>query len=219
MGILVFPVIVMLSLGGIYAWSMFVPALQLVYGLSASQTQWIFGGVIASFTVSMLIADRLERKIGLKKIVALSGLLFAVGYLVAAYSGGRFVTLFMGIGFISGIGTGLGYMASLAMAVRKFPEQKGLVSGVVSAGFAGGAIVLTYLADWLLSSGHDVLDVFRWVGILYGVTILLVAFLCPVLNTSNVPATVFQKHTMGGWPCCLPVSLWAPLPGLWLLAT
>jgi MFS transporter, OFA family, oxalate/formate antiporter len=182
MGILIFPVIVMLSLGGIYAWSMFVPALQLVYGLSASQTQWIFGGVIASFTVSMLIADRLERKIGLKKIVALSGLLFAVGYLVAAYSGGRFVTLFMGIGLISGIGTGLGYMASLAMSVRKFPERKGLVSGIVSAGFAGGAIVLTYLTDWLLSSGHDVLDVFRWIGILYGVTILLVAFIMPAIE-------------------------------------
>lgn len=182
MGILVFPVIVMLSLGGIYAWSMFVPALQTVYGLSASQTQWVFGAVIASFTVSMLVADRLERKIGLKKVVALSGVLFAMGYLTASYSHGHFSTLFVGIGLVSGVGTGLGYMASLALAVRKFPERKGLVSGIVSAGFAGGAIVLTYLADWLLDGGHDVLVVFRWVGLLYGATILLVSWLMPSIE-------------------------------------
>ncbi|MBN2743404.1 MAG: MFS transporter [Marinilabiliaceae bacterium] len=193
MMVLIFPVVVMLALGGLYAWSMFVPSLQMVYGITPSQTQWIFGMVIASFTLSMILADRIERRLGLRRIVALAGILFAAGYLLAWLSEGRFSLIFLGIGLVSGIGTGLGYMASLAMAVRRFPHRKGLVSGIVSAGFGGGAVVLTYFSEGLLDAGNDVLIVFRLIGLIYGAAILLVSFLMP--HVDMVPASQSSVST------------------------
>ncbi|MGD9931910.1 MAG: MFS transporter [Mangrovibacterium sp.] len=177
--ILILPVSVMIFLGGIYAWSMFVPPLQHGYGLSASQTQWIFGAVIASFTTSMIGADKLLQKIGFRGMVLAAALLYASGYLMASYSAGHFETIFIGIGLLSGIGTGLGYMSSLSVPVGWFPMRKGLVTGMVSGGFAAGSILLTIWSGWLLDKGTDVLVVFRYIGISYGLLMALIAFALP----------------------------------------
>lgn len=173
------PVLVMVFLGGVYAWSLFVPALKNVYGLSASQTQLIFGVVITSYTTSMLLADKLIHKIGFKGMIFLSSILFFSGYLFASFSDGSLIILLIGIGLLSGTSMGLGYMSSISVPVNWFPRHKGVITGLVSGGFAGGSIVLTLIAGYLLKQGYDVLVVFRYVGYIYGVSLLLIAILLP----------------------------------------
>ncbi len=188
---LVFPVTVMLFLGGIYAWSIFIPGLQTDFGFSASQTQWIFGSVIATFTTSMLVADKLVHRIGYKYLLMLTGLLFGAGYLLASLSGGNFWLIWAGIGIISGVATGFGYMLSLTTAVQRLPDKKGLVTGIVSAGFGGGSIVLTIWGEWLLNAGYNVLQLFLWVGLIYGGLIFIIAFIIPVKgHTAKTAETV-----------------------------
>jgi MFS transporter, OFA family, oxalate/formate antiporter len=182
MAFLIYPVVVMLFLGGVYAWGLFVPVLQQTYSFSASQTQWVFGAVIASFTLSMLLANKLVVKYGYKTTLALSGMLFAAGYLLASFSNGNFLGVFTGIGVLSGVGTGLGYLVSLSSGVRQLPQHKGLVTGIVSAGFGGGSILLTFWAGSMLNNGYDVLSVFRTIGIVYGGTIFLLAVVMPKVS-------------------------------------
>ncbi|MBY0424354.1 MAG: hypothetical protein K2Q22_01855, partial [Cytophagales bacterium] len=51
---------IMLCLGGVYAWSIFVPMLKKQLTYSTSQTQLIVGLTLGVFTVSMIGAGRLE---------------------------------------------------------------------------------------------------------------------------------------------------------------
>ncbi|MGQ9779159.1 MAG: MFS transporter [Bacillota bacterium] len=170
--ILVASIAVLLCIGGIYAWSVFVPPLRTDYGLSAGQAQLIFGATIASFTISMILAGRWQEKIGPRPVAALGGLLFGGGYLLGSFSRGEFLLLLLGIGLIAGAGVGFVYVCPLATCLRWFPERKGLVTGLTVAGFGLGAVLQSAIVETLFGRGMDVLKVFAWIGWVYGALIL-----------------------------------------------
>ena len=180
-------VVVMVCLGGVYAWSIFVPPLKENYGLSTAQTQVIFGLLIAIFTVSMAFGRPLLSRYGPRVVALLAGLVFLSGYALASVSGGRFPLLVAGIGGLAGIATGLGYLVSITVPVAFYPHRKGVVTGVASAGFGAGAIVLSYGAEYLFARGMDVLAVFLVIGLAYGAVIALGAlgFSTPPLSDSR----------------------------------
>ena len=184
--------IIMLCLGSVYAWSVFVPGLKSDFGFFTTQTQIIFGTLIATFTLTMILAGRLYKKFGANLLTVLSALFFSSGYLIAGFSEGKVLFVFLGIGVLAGIGTGFGYLVSLTNPVRWFPEKKGLVTGISTAGFGLGAIVLTWLTKMLFESGSDVLKIFKLIGFSYGVVILLLAL---SIKEPGLPTSVTGKPT------------------------
>jgi MFS transporter, OFA family, oxalate/formate antiporter len=179
----------MLCLGGIYAWSVFVPSLKTDYGLSGAQTQLIFGFIIAVFALSMIWAGSLERKIGAKKVAIISAILFFSGYGLAGISSGNFFIILAGIGIFSGIATGFGYLMALTIPVKWFPEKKGLIAGIAAAGFGGGAVVVTLIAESLFSAGFNALNIFMFIGVGFGIVLMVMAMFYsdPVKKTTAVP--------------------------------
>lgn len=165
-------VLVQSCLGGIYAWSEFVPQLNASYGISVAHSQLLFGVSIATFAGAMVWSARLVERLGPRLVASVGGVLFGLGYLVAAFSRGSFPLLLLGVGVLAGIGTGFGYACPLPVCMRWFPKHKGLVTGVAVAGFGGGAVLLSFLADLLMRRGLDVLAVFQWVAIVYAVVML-----------------------------------------------
>lgn len=171
--VLVASIAVQGCLGGIYAWSAFVPGLIANYGLSTAQTQLVFGLLFTFFTVTMVFAGKVLERRGPRWLLISSGLLFFAGYLVAALSGGRFSLMLLGISVLAGAATGIGYVCPISTCVKWFPRQKGLVTGVAVAGFGAGAIVLASVAEAMLESGISVLAIFGWIGLVYGGVILV----------------------------------------------
>jgi len=180
--------IIMLCLGSVYAWSVFVPELKSNYGFTTTHTQLAFGMLIATFTLTMILAGRLERKYKPHVLSILAASFFSSGYLVAGLSKGNIFIVFLGIGVLTGIGTGFGYLVSITNPVKWVPDKKGLVTGICTAGFGLGAVVLTWLTRVLLESGSDVLEIFKLVGVSYGVIILLFSILIkePLLPPSRI---------------------------------
>ncbi len=176
-GLLVLPAVVLIQscLGGLYAWSAFVPPLRADFGYSAAQTQQVFGLAIAVFTLALVLAGRLLAPWGPRRVALLGGVLYACGHLISSASAGRFGWLLTGFGLLSGAGIGFGYVAALTTGIQWFPSRKGLVAGVAVAGFGAGAILLSRLTDALLHNGHTVLAVFRVIGLAYGTVICLAA--------------------------------------------
>lgn len=168
--------VIMLSLGGIYAWSVIVPELIRSYHWTAVQSQLIFGLLIAVFPATMILAGKLQERVSPRFQALLSAVFFGGGYLVSGFSNGNFYIILFGIGVLAGIGTGFGYMTALTVPVKWFPEKKGLITGIVSAGFGLAAVVLTYLIEHALNDGLDVMEIFRRIGLGYGGMILLFAF-------------------------------------------
>jgi OFA family oxalate/formate antiporter-like MFS transporter len=184
----------MLCLGGVYAWSFFVPLLEAQLGFSHTQTQLIIGFSLGFFALSMLFTGSLEKRLGPGKMAFLSTLFLFSGYKLAAISGGSFPLVFFSVSLLTGLGIAFGYVTCLVTPARNFPKFKGLAVGISVAGFGGGAIVLTQLAIGFLSNRPDlsVLQVLDQIGNIYGIFgLLLFAGIWYPFKAEKVPLFEF----------------------------
>src|SRR5574341_316433 len=168
-----------LALGILYAWSVFKK--QLVapiddggFGWTNQQATLPYTVAIAMFAVMMIPAGRLQDKLGPRVVAMTGGLLTACGLIVASFaSPGSPLPAIVGFGLFAGTGFGLGYAASTPAAIKWFPpEKKGLITGLVVAGFGIAPVYISPLAKVLLAS-HGVAMSFRILGVAFAVTATL----------------------------------------------
>lgn len=177
---------VMLCLGSIYNWSTFVPELTDHYALSIFQTQVIFGTLIAVYPLTMIVVGKIQKRNNTKLLALLSGLFFGSGYILASFSNGNFYIILLGIGILGGIGTGIGYLLSLTVPIKWFPNHKGTVTGIATAGFGGGAIIMAAFSNWLLNNEIDILRVFLIIGIVFGGVLIVLSQLFSEPDTQTI---------------------------------
>ncbi|MDO9680412.1 MAG: MFS transporter [Bacteroidales bacterium] len=201
--------IIMLCIGSVYAWSIIASELIDKYGFSAFQSQVIFGTLIAIFPVTMIFVGQLGEKIKHRYFGYISGLLFLLGYLLASYSQGNFILIFIGIGVLTGIATGFGYWVALTSPVQWFPEKKGLITGIAAAGFGLGAVFMSEVSETILSNGNSILQLLKIVGISYGLVIFILSNLifqiqyksdnykAPVKASYLIRSKIFRKLFLG----------------------
>jgi MFS transporter, OFA family, oxalate/formate antiporter len=202
-------IVIQIILGGIYAWSIFVPHLVENKGLNRGQCGSVFGLSIAVFTLAAIAGGRLLSSKG-PRLTALTGsLLFALGYLTASFAGSSYLILLLGISIISGAGIGFGYVCPLSVGMRWFPKRKGLITGVAVAGFGGGAIILSELAEYLLLAGMDVLVLFRWIAIIPGVTLIAASMLLEF-----PPQQADNRKSSTGYNGLRSTSFWLFITGI-----
>lgn len=182
--------ITMLCIGSVYAWSIIASELIRHHGFSGSQSQIIFGMIIAVFPVMMIFVGQLGKRFNHRYLSYTAGILFLLGYVIAGYSQGNFWGIFLGIGVLSGIGTAFGYWVSLTSPVQWFPEKKGLITGIAAAGFGLGAVFMSEIAQMLLDSGFDVLQLLKIVGVCYGIVILVFA---NFIYQNNSPSVTVEE--------------------------
>lgn len=190
-------IVIMLCAGAVYAWSIFVAPLKAEFGYSTTQTQIVFGLIIAVFTLSMLFVNKVLRRYG-PRITAITGVvLFSLGYLVASFSQGNLLWLIVGMSVLSGTGMAFGYVTVLNNLVKWFPHHRGLATGLAVSGFGGGAILLSQIARPLLSLNWAVLDIFRLVGLIYGVLFLAGSLFLTSPAWSRTPSPEARMEMVG----------------------
>ncbi|HAL44781.1 MAG: hypothetical protein A2Y12_20325 [Planctomycetes bacterium GWF2_42_9] len=172
-----------LCLGGVYAWSIFVPELVKNYGYNTAQTQLVFGSTICCVTLVMLFTGKLENKLGPRIMLMISSVIMFSSYFTGSFSGTNFIILLIGCGILSGVAIGFGYLSVLAVSMRWFEDRKGFACGMVVAGYGLGAVLLSFIAQILLNRGWDVMRIFRFVGFVFGVVIFICAMI--ITNPAN----------------------------------
>ena len=200
--VIIAAVVMQACLGGIYAWSAFVPPLHTTFGYSVFQTQLPFGTCICTFTIAAIWTGRLQDRYGPRPLALASAAFLAAGYLLAWLSGhgglaaavgavpgaawlegqgfvrpGNFMLLWGGAGVLGGLGIACGYVVPIATAVKWFPRHKGLVCGLAVAGYGAGAIALSGVVTALLRQGWNVLEIFRVVGLVYAAIVAVAGML------------------------------------------
>ena len=139
-------VLVQLSLGAIYAWSVFTPALKAA-GWTKLDTQVVFSVGLLTFALVMVWAGRALAKWGPRRLAVASGLTLGAGYVLAGILGAtNFWVVTICIGLIGGAGIGIGYVVPIAVGMRWFPDKKGMITGLAVAGFGFGAMAWVKLA-------------------------------------------------------------------------
>jgi MFS family permease len=195
-------IMIQLALGAIYAWSVFTKLLTDPNGLfqfSAQQTAWIFSAGLATFAIVMVLAGKLQVKIGPMKVAMLGGIILGLGYILGGLFGSTFWAQFFFIGILGGAGIGLAYVVPIAVGVKWFPDKKGMITGLAVAGFGFGATIWVKLAgSWFGGLLHTTqlfgLNGVQSVFIIYGIT-----FAVLVLLGSLVMVNPPEGYVPDGW--------------------
>ncbi len=183
--VIVGALLIQLSLGAIYAWSVFAATLA-QSGWSTFETQWPFTAGLVTFALVMVFAGRKLYSFGPRKLSIAGGLILGAGYLLAGISGGEsFWPVVIGIGILGGAGIGLGYVVPIAVGMQWFPDKKGLITGIAVAGFGLGAMIWVKLAG---SWGSLIADY----GI--GTTFIIYGFMFMIIVSIGSVWMVFPEH-------------------------
>jgi MFS transporter, OFA family, oxalate/formate antiporter len=123
-----------------YAFTLFTPGLKQTFAnVPYSQIALIFTLFILFETWPVPLAGYLIDKFGIRRLM----LVGAVGILLGWTLGGTVATTvfhhYICYGVIAGTGAGIIYIATVANAVKWFPDKRGLAAGLTAAGFGGGA--------------------------------------------------------------------------------
>ena len=100
--------------------------------------------------------------------------------------------VYLGCGFIGGIGQGLGYITPVSTLIKWFPDRRGMATGFAIMGFGGGAMIGAPLAVWLMA--HFAIN-----GI---------AGVAPTLVTMGI--IYFVAMTLGAFGFRVPPAGWFP---------
>mgnify|MGYP003338337292 CR=1 FL=1 len=138
-----------LCLGAVYAWSIFKPAVEKVYGATAFQGNLPFMAFLAFFSLTMFFGGSLMERLGPRRLAMAGGLVVGLGWILSGFATSIWI-LVLTYGVIAGSGVGLAYGCPVAMAARWFSDRKGLAVGLVLAGFGGSALVTGRVAGLLI---------------------------------------------------------------------
>jgi len=176
-------------LGSVYAWSVFIPALQRQTGWTRPQLTWAFSIAIACLGLTAALASKLMQRLGPARSVRLSAALFGLGLTGAGLAVGlrSLPLLYCSYGVVGGIGLGLGYVPPVTTLMRWFADRKGLATGLAVGGFGLGALVASFAAEALLRR-LPCSATFLVLGLVYGVALLL-ASSCLRLPDGPAPAS------------------------------
>jgi len=177
-----------LCLGILYGWSVWkaalVPQDKSLYGqpmpginagwtyLDDAEGTWAYAICGFTFALFMIPGGRLQDRYGAKLGATLGGLFLAAGCVVAGLMK-SYLGLVVGFGLLGGIGMGLGYAAATPAAVKWFhSSRRGLIVGLVVAGYGAAAVYISPLADFLIRN-HGLTGSFVGLGLLFAVVVVI----------------------------------------------
>ena len=142
-----------ISIGSVYAWSVYTQPLIKQLGWELSDTQFTFSLAIFILGISAAFLGHFLEKNGPRKSGLLAATFFGIGvagsglavYLESVY------LLYLFYGLFGGIGLGLGYIAPVSTLIKWFPDRRGLATGMAVMGFGFAALlsspVIVYLIE------------------------------------------------------------------------
>src|SRR5205823_11570963 len=98
---------------------------------------------------------------------------------------------------IAGVGAAFVYSGSIATALKWFPDKRGLVSGMIVAGFGGGSALFIPMISHIIRVA-DYRNAFLYSGIVQGILIFVAAQLLrnpgPEFSFSKASRTVLSAR-------------------------
>tara|TARA_Y100000588_G_C14217488_1_gene909487 strand:+ start:288 stop:1487 length:1200 start_codon:yes stop_codon:yes gene_type:complete len=140
-----------LALGSLYAWSVFVAPLEAEFGWTRTQTALVFSIAIVTFAFSNVLAGRIQDVRGPRICAAIGATLVSTAFLLGSFTS-SLPYLYIAFGFVVGLGNGFGYATPIPVGSKWFPDKRGLVVGLMVAGYGGGSAIFGPVANSLIGT-------------------------------------------------------------------
>lgn len=212
-------VITLLLAGLVYAWSVMSKSIAASRpDWSAAQVSMTFTMVMAFFCIGCLIAGILAKKVSPKIYIILSGVLFFVGFMVAAMTGASPALLYLGYGVLCGLGAGFAYNAVMSTMSAWFPDKQGLISGILLMGFGLSAFIIgkVFAAVTPSTGGEEWKATFRVLGIVILVVMVICSFFFVRPDADFVPPTSGKKKEVREPALDINSAQMVKKPAFWL---
>ena len=206
-------VIVQMSLGAVFIYSIYKTPLQQLLGWDKSQVALPAQVVLASFALTMVFAGRVQDRLGPRVVASAGGLVLGLGLILSGFTrqmGGLwwFVLTF---GVIGGAGIGIGYVCPISACVKWFPDKRGVITGLAVAGFGAGGLVFAPVARALIER-FGVLEALMTLGVIFLVSILIGARFLSAPPEGYRPEG-WSPHARAGHPHAVPDYTWRRMLG------
>ena len=185
-----------LCIGQAYATSVYKTALVEHFDSSLTAIGIIFSIAIVMLGLSAAVFGTWVDKNGPRAAMFTSAVFWVSGFFVGSLGiyTEQLWLLYLGYGFLGGIGLGIGYISPVSTLIKWFPDRPGLATGMAIMGFGGGALIASPLSRQLMNiydpgydgtagtvpSGNAVALLFLTLGLVYLVFMMFGAFLVRV---------------------------------------
>jgi MFS family permease len=185
-----------MCIGEVYGFSVFNVPLSKAVGIAQSikgqdwtipQIGWVYSIALFMLGISAAVFGKWVEKNGPRKTMAASMVCFCGGLLISAVGVKLHVLplLYLGYGFLGGIGLGLGYISPVSTLMKWFPDRPGMATGMAIMGFGGGAMIGSPLGVQLMDrfkgpTSVGVAEAFMAMACLYAVSMSFGAWLVRV---------------------------------------
>lgn len=182
-----------ISIGSVYAWSVFVKPIMAYLGCSLADVQFAFSIAILFLGLSAGFLGKYVEKYGPRAAALTSTILFFIGMAgtgLAIYLKSLFL-LYLFYGVIGGTGLGIGYIAPVSTLVKHFPDKKGLAGGFAIMGFGFASLIAGPVIQKLI----EVMAIY-YVPVTMGIAYFIIMFTSSMLF-SKLPKTDEQVVLTG----------------------
>lgn len=192
-----------LCIGQAYATSVYKTALVAHFNASLVEIGVIFSIAIVMLGLSAAIMGTWVDANGPRKAMFVAALFWSGGFLVGSIGifSSQLWLVYLGYGFIGGIGLGIGYISPVSTLIKWFPDRPGLATGMAIMGFGGGALIASPISTALLAlydpnsgasgwvaSGDAVGKLFLTLAVIYLAYMMFGAFTIKVPAANWTPA-------------------------------
>ncbi len=152
--------IIQVSLGAVYIWSVFQTPLKAVFPTWTEANVTLPAQIVlAAFAAAVIFGGRIQDKLGPRRVATAGGIILGLGLILARFTGnfgpsGALFWLVLTFSLLGGIGIGVAYVCPIATCVKWFPDKRGLITGLAVAGFGAGAFFFAPLAKALIAGGQ-----------------------------------------------------------------
>jgi len=185
-----------LTIGAMYAWSMFNTPLAEGHGWDPKQVIRTYAIALCAFSLTTIFSGRMQLKRGPRFTSLVGSLLYSSGILLSSLATSPYM-LWITYGAMAGSGVGFIYVCQLATLVKWFPNHKGLITGVATGAFAMGAFIFKNVIHSMLAlpeggvyTAELVSDTFLRLGIIYAVMSIVGSLLLDVPDNCEAASKV-----------------------------
>ncbi|CAM3848506.1 L-lactate MFS transporter [Alkalicoccus chagannorensis] len=183
-----------ISIGSVYAYSVFQNPLENQFGWSLGAVSMAFSIAILFLGLSAAFMGHFVEKHGPRRSGLVSASFFGVGMIGSglAVDMESLWMFYLTYGVLAGIGLGIGYITPVSTLVKWFPDRRGLATGLAIMGFGFAAMIASPVMASLIDS-VGIAGTFYTLGAIY-----FVVMTASALYLERPPADYMPEYQDGG---------------------